>query len=176
MSTGESARERAVSFLRRAKQRWWVFVLAALIPTAFVFAFTRHYKIGLNLDKSIDCRFYLIEKGVMPAKGECVAFRCKDLGPYFPEGFTFIKWLVGTEGDRIETGPDGKDFYINGRFVARARDTDSRGRPVSPMAVLERRVCRGCFFVLGDHPRSYDSRYWGYVHKDQVIGKAVCIY
>ena len=165
-----------VSFLRKCRREWFVLLCAVIMPMAFVWALSLHYKLGLNLDKSLECRLYLVKKGVIPLKGEFIAFRCKDLRPYFPEGFLFVKRVIGEPGDGIATGSDGKDFYINGRFAARARETDSLGRPALPMRVNEPHLCPDCWFVLGDHPQSYDSRYWGYVHKEQIIGKAFCLF
>lgn len=174
--TKELFKERACWLLKAARKKWWALALSLAVPTLLMWMVAPHYKLGLNLDKSLDCRLFFIEKGVMPVKGECMAFRCKDLRPYFREGIIFIKWLVGVPGDRIDLGKDANDFYINGKFAARARDADRKGRPLKPAEFKDQHLCPTCYFVLGDHPRSYDSRYWGYVTKDQVMGKATCLF
>jgi len=172
----DKAAEKVQTFFAGVRARWWVFLLAFIIPTLITWGFASRYKIGINLDHSLTCRLFIVEKGVMPVKGECIAFRCKDLRPYFQEGIMFIKRLVGIPGDRIEVSPDGKSFYLNGKFVARAKDTDKQGNPVAPARFEDKTLCPTCYFVLGDHPRSYDSRYWGYMWKDQIVGKATCLF
>lgn len=126
--------------------------------------------------------------------GDLVAFRTGDLSPYYPAGTPFTKAVAGIPGDRIVRL--GRDFYLNGRYIATARETDSNGRPASvfsplplpvPLCVQPRiasRSCReptaplvpdGALFVLGRHERSYDSRYWGYVQHETIFGRVVAL-
>jgi signal peptidase I len=110
-----------------------------------------------------------------PKRGDIVVF-------VFPEDPSkdFIKRVIGTPGDIVEIRR--KTVYINGaplleeytRF-AEGRDSDEilRGRDDMPPV----RVPPGKLFMMGDNrDRSYDSRFWGFVDMDAVIGKALFIY
>ncbi len=126
------------------------------------------------------------------ASGELVAFRTRDLRPYFLAGVHFAKLVAAVPGDALRIV--GRDFYVNGRYLGTARTTDSLGRPAplytpaidaagtcSPLPAgesrqsgsLECRVPEGALFVFGTHERSFDSRYWGLVQASEVIGRVV---
>jgi len=125
--------------------------------------------------------------------GEFVEFRTRDLRPYYPAGTLFTKEIAAVPGDRLTRL--GRDFYINGRYVASGRETDSQGRPAhlfTPPSVpvplstglawngicreaLANRVPDGALFVLGTHERSFDSRYWGLVGSEEIIGRVVAL-
>jgi len=115
-----------------------------------------------------------------PKRGDIVVF-------VFPEDPSkdFIKRVVGTPGDVVEVRQ--KTVYINGAPIAEeytrfadGRNTNGkniegfiRGRDNMPPV----RVPPGKLFMMGDNrDRSYDSRFWGFVDTDAVIGKALFIY
>lgn len=96
----------------------------------------------------------------------------------FPEDPSkdFIKRVVGKPGDVIEIRD--KRFYRNGEIVREEyiQHTDER--------VVDRRddfgpytVPEDSYFVLGDNrDESYDSRFWGSVEREKILGKAWRIY
>ncbi len=96
----------------------------------------------------------------------------------FPEDPSkdFIKRVVGKPGDVIEIRD--KRFYRNGEIVSEEyiQHTDDR--------VVDRRddfgpytVPEDSYFVLGDNrDESYDSRFWGSVEREKILGKAWRIY
>ncbi|HDZ76629.1 MAG TPA: signal peptidase I [Candidatus Omnitrophica bacterium] len=89
----------------------------------------------------------------------------------------FIKRIVGLGGETIEI-KDGKiyaddkvidDIKISQRFYYNRGQYASNGRKIQ--------VPENSYFVLGDNSASsHDSRYWGFVSKDYLIGKAFVIY
>jgi signal peptidase I len=100
----------------------------------------------------------------------------------FPEDKSkdFIKRVIGVPGDTIEIRQ--KRVIVNGNPLeenyVRYADGDAidgfaRSRDNLPPV----KVPPGKLFVLGDNrDRSYDSRFWGFVDMDAVIGKAMFIY
>ena len=92
----------------------------------------------------------------------------------------FIKRVVGMGGDTIQS--KDKIIYINGKPLQEpyVQYKDSAMRPGS----IEPRdnfgpviVPRDKYFVMGDNrDHSYDSRYWGYVPRENVKGRVFKIY
>jgi len=110
-----------------------------------------------------------------PQRGDIVVF-------IYPEDRSkdFIKRLIGLPGDTIEIR--NKKIFINGLPYS-----DKHGvyvdNLVIPGAVQPRdnfgpvTVPEGSLFVMGDNrDESYDSRFWGFVSKKDVLGKALIIY
>jgi len=124
---------------------------------------------------------------------ELVEFRTRDLRPYYPAGTLFTKAIAAVPGDRLVRL--GRDFYVNGHYVATAQARDSQGRPANaftpplipvPLSTnpawnglcretLTSRVPDGTLFVLGSHERSFDSRYWGLVSSNEIIGRVLTL-
>lgn len=109
--------------------------------------------------------------------GDIVVFRTPD-NIYSPDKPYYIKRVVGLPGDLIRIH-DGR-IYRNGKpldqphFFAENRYTPylKNNRAFRPIRVPE-----GQIFVLGDNSQdSYDSRYWGCVPIENVMGKAVFRY
>lgn len=99
-------------------------------------------------------------------------FFCKDIA--------YIKRVVGLPGDKIniKTANNETYVYLNGEklnepYVANTAEPNYICNNQTPYCddVI---VPEGMFFMMGDN-RGYslDSRYWGFMPKDRVIGKAV---
>ena len=108
-----------------------------------------------------------------PQRGDIVVFPF----PHNPK-IDYIKRVVGLPGDTLEIR--NKQLYRNGEAVtdeAYVIHSDSRTFPgrrdfMPPITVPE-----GKLFVMGDNrDASEDSRFWDFVDKKSVYGKAVIIY
>ncbi|MDD5424473.1 MAG: signal peptidase I [Candidatus Omnitrophica bacterium] len=107
-----------------------------------------------------------------PKIGEIVVFKSPD-----DPKKSFIKRFVATGGDTVEI-KNGK-LLVNGTAVEdppafrrvyyyNRGDYGLEGKPVT--------VPKDCYFVLGDNSASSkDSRYWGFVPRSYLIGKAVLV-
>ena len=101
-----------------------------------------------------------------PERGEIVVFESP-----VEKNKNLIKRLIGVPGDTIEF----KDnvLYINGEQVQEDYLSDEVfTADYGPIIVPEE-----MYFMCGDNrQRSYDSRSWGFVSKEQSIGQGVAIY
>lgn len=106
-----------------------------------------------------------------PERGDIIVFK-------FPEDEQkdFIKRVVALPGETIEIR--NKVVYINGEEIDEpyVRHTKVDNTPIrdnyGPYTVPEDR-----YFVMGDNREgSYDSRWWGPVKREKIVGKALVIY
>lgn len=89
----------------------------------------------------------------------------------------FIKRLIAFGGESVEI-KEGR-IYINGQIVEEPRIKKNfyynYGQYGTPNTVVE--IPEGNIFVLGDNSASsHDSRYWGFVPLENIVGRAEFIY
>jgi signal peptidase I len=107
-----------------------------------------------------------------PKRGDVIVF-------IYPEDKKkdFIKRLVGLPGDTVEI--KGGSIYVNDKpleepifkqiYYYNRGDFGADGQKIV--------VPENSYFVLGDNSlSSKDSRYWGFVPKEDLLGKAIAIY
>ena len=75
------------------------------------------------------------------------------------DGAPLVKMVWGLPGDEVKI--DGKYVYINGQIRAAVLKTDRWGHPVDYFHFAGK-VPKNKLFLLAPHPRSFDSRYWGF--------------
>ncbi len=106
-----------------------------------------------------------------PKQGDVIVFE-------FPEDTSkdFIKRIIGVPGDVVEM--KDKALFRNGEKLVEPyiKHTDPNAQQrrdnFGPITVPA-----GKYFVLGDNrDESYDSRFWGFVDKEKIRGKAWVIY
>jgi signal peptidase I len=107
-----------------------------------------------------------------PKRGDVIVF-------IYPEDVKkdFIKRLIGLPGDMLEIR--NGNIYVNNNLLSgpqfNKRYYYNRGDFAKEGEVLI--VPQDSYFVLGDNSASSkDSRYWGFVPKDNILGMAVTIY
>ncbi len=92
--------------------------------------------------------------------------------PFDPHAPDYVKRVIGLPGDKVEIH-DGA-VWINGKHL-------NEPYLEEPMDPLERRgpylVPPNSYFVMGDNRgNSWDSRFWGFVPRRNIIGTPVIIY
>ncbi|MGD9718133.1 MAG: signal peptidase I [Sulfurimonadaceae bacterium] len=133
------------------------------------------YIIALDTTGSTTHKFFVVEKkesrDVELKNGEYVAFYFNhDNDPYYENGHNFIKKVACKEGETLSV--IANDFFCNEKYLGIGKKRDSKNKPVE-LFKYDGKIPEGHYFVMGDSIHSYDSRYWGFVKKDQIIGKAL---
>jgi signal peptidase I len=108
-----------------------------------------------------------------PKRGEIAVFETPDWAEaQCGAGGTFVKRVIGLPGDRWRI--EGGIVYINGKRLNEPyieedrRDTDS---------LPEKTIPKDRYLMLGDNrQQSCDSRRWGYVPRDNLIGPVFAVY
>lgn len=84
-----------------------------------------------------------------------------------------LKRVGCTAGHRLTV--ESGEYYCDEIYLGRALDKDSKGKSL-PRFVFNGPVPTGSLFMVGSHPRSYDSKYFGFIHADSVLKKAYPIW
>jgi signal peptidase I len=102
-----------------------------------------------------------------PKRQQIIVFRAP-----LPGNPDFIKRVVGLPGDTLEVKQGV--VYINGK----ALEEPYRQDPPNPLETRPAvRIPAGEYFMMGDNrENSYDSRYWGFVPRANIIGAPLVIY
>ena len=110
-----------------------------------------------------------------PKRGDIIVFICP-----VDRGKDFIKRVIGLPGDKIEI--IDKKVYINDKPYPDPHGYHNDPR-IYPREISPRDnfgpviVPPNKYFVMGDNrDSSYDSRFWGFVDRKDILGKALIIY
>jgi len=192
------------TFVEQEKKPWYrewsealiVAVILALIIRTFLF---QAFKIpsGSMLDTLLIGDHLLVNKFIYgteipftdssylklrdPQRGDVIVFEFPDdEGKSYFQRRDFIKRVVGTPVDLIEI--KGKQVYVNGDLYAIPQEVH-KDNQVLPAGAGPRdfagpiKVPADSYFVMGDNrDYSFDSRFWGFVHKSKIKGLAFIKY
>ncbi len=150
-------------------------VLVFCLCLALSGAYFSGLRISVNTSGSLPFRVFLTLRGADISCGrESIGlFRLNVRNSYWDYGAVFAKRFVGCPGDMLKT--EGNEFYLNGEKIATAAGKDSKGVDVGNFK-FNGEIPANSYFVLGDGERSYDSRYWGFVNKSWIIGRALPLF
>jgi len=112
-------------------------------------------------------------KGRQPARGEIIVFRSLQNDRIF-----LIKRVIALSGDRLGVLDgvlmiNGKQ-YFDRRYSTQFEDLEALGQLKD---YADQPIPQGCIAVMGDNrDESYDSRMFGLVSTEKIVGKAFVVY
>jgi len=177
-----------LSFLKSQKQ-WVKGFLWFLLIFALIAWLKDHVCLLYSSTDSLPYRTYLMLKQLSPQKGDYTSFD----SPWY--GGNVVKKIVGTAGDTIiydeegnlwverqertlkesrRKGPRLKESRLKLR-VGKPKKKAKDGRTLTP--IKPGVIPKGMVFVMGDHERSFDSRYeeLGLIPEQALQGRLVAI-
>jgi len=142
-------------------------------------------RVLVNHSSSLPLGAYLLRSG-LPRRGLPVAYCLPLAFTHFglrrgylrpgrcPAGTQpILKYLAALPGDCVDVDSRGVVRFDRFGGSARALPSDSRGRPIWAYPPGRYRVPPGSVWLVGTHPRSWDSRYYGPVPAHGVLGGLV---
>lgn len=132
-------------------------------------AFSMKYEFNLNLSNSLRGTLYLVEKRSLPSRNDYAAFLYQSDFIY-SKNARFLKRVVGVGGDTVES--KNHQFFVNGKPVGTALPVTTTGLPIEE-SDFKGVIPPGHYYVMGDHPKSLDSRYKvvGLVSNQMILGR-----
>lgn len=138
-------------------------VVGTLIPGRFC----------VTLTPSVKYRMFFLDRDLSRVKnGDYVLFSL-DVGRLgglpLPEGVRegervrAVKRVACAEGEQLRVV--GREFFCDDEPIGRAKERSRKGVSLTPF-VHDGPVPEGRVFLAGDHPDSFDSRYFGFVEKN----------
>ena len=151
-----------------------IIVLAALLTGAWLPG-----RIIVSTSPSLNYRvFFLTKTKDTIRKGDYLVFKHKETSfvrkGLNPDNDHFVKKVGCSPGDQLSIVPERK-FFCGKRELGTALDTDSKGRTL-PLFQWNGTVPQDSYFMVGANPRSFDSKYFGFVHADEILYKVLPIW
>lgn len=154
--------------------------MIGLVLVTFVLVYT-----GMNIPKyfsysftnSLSSNLFLFKKG-MPEDlkpGEYVIFPIKIRGDLVKNcnPCKITKIVACIPGQTLKT--EGDKFFCDGKYLGCAKKQSMRGMPVEQF-VYNGKIPENKFFATGESQDSYDSKYYGLVEKQKIVGTAIPIF
>lgn len=150
-----------------------IVVALAIFVIVYLFFFQPHQVKGASMEPNFHDEEYILTDKISyrfhsPLRGDVVVFRAPKNREH-----EYIKRIVGLPGERIKI--TNGDVFINGQkieedYLEKSTISYSGSFLRSGEEFL---ISQGEYFVLGDNrPHSSDSREWGTIVREDIIGRA----
>lgn len=155
-----------------------VVIALSIFLVVYLFLMQPHQVSGLSMFPNFHDKEYILTDKVSykfgePQRGDVVVFKAPEAANC-PEGTgcDFIKRIIGLPGEQVQL--INKHFFINGRQLDESNYLASTVVTDPGQYIANRTITLGPneYFVSGDNrPHSSDSRAWGPITKDEIIGR-----
>src|SRR4030043_174613 len=147
-----------------------IIALVIVVPIRY-FLFQPFFVKGQSMEPNFENGDYLIVDEISyrfrePQRGEVVVFK-------YPRNLSqrYIKRIIGLPGEKIEI-KDGKILIFNANGIQALDESNYLPIYIVTPGVIQTSLAENEYFVLGDNrPSSSDSRYWGPLPREDIIGR-----
>ena len=150
-------------------------LLILIVFYASLQLFLKYYQIGINQSKSVKGTVFLLNKDVKNIDNYEYVVLLYDADDYmnYTKGKKFIKKIICKSGDNLDflETKNNYEYFCNNILIAQAFKRDSKNNPL-PHFNFKGTIPKDKYFVIGTHPKSFDSRYWGFVDREKIIAGA----
>lgn len=160
------------------KERWHRFGIKAcgfLTLMGLIALFFTRFSIGYD-PQDVRCFpdysvFLIDKKDQAMVRDGLYAFHGKGMEPLLKDGTRMLKQLKGMPGDLVEIDVL-ENILVNGEVVANGLPmAEKLGKPTA-LFKGKGELKNGTYWFMGEINESFDSRYWGTVADEQIIGRA----
>ena len=151
-------------------------VVALVVLASFLVGAWLPGQITVATSASLDHRvFFLLPAPAKVELGDYLVFSHRGLSQV-QQGLRadhdqMIKRVGCLPGEQL-TMDAASHFFCNGRSLGQALEADSKGRPL-PQFSFNGTVPADKLFMVGTHPRSYDSKYYGFIDVYEISHQAL---
>ena len=157
-------------------------LLLALLIKQFAFQFVRVDGPSMQPNLQNNERVVCLKQAKIH-RGSVVVFDANGVDPQVSVKTEYVKRVIGLPGDTVEA--KNGNLYVNGKkvdqsYISKSERSSGTGTWTLHSISQENswvshngayKVPKGEYFVLGDHRSvSNDSRYWGFVPKNKIVG------
>ena len=173
--SGSKSRAKKLSWKLNSREKTLaVVVLAALLAGSWL-----PERLIISTSPSLDYRlFFLTRTNDSITTGDYLVFRHNDTR-FVQKGLDqendrLVKKVGCSPGNRLSVDAE-RIFFCGQRELGKALETDSKGRSL-PVFDFSGLIPENNYFMVGTNPRSFDSRYFGFIHADEILYKALPIW
>jgi len=174
VTSSSSNKKRPLWQLNKKEQR-----IALVLLTGLIAGLVLPQRIIIATSDSLDHRiFFKVPVDTARIKhGDFLLFQLQQGGhtPFIRKGLkennVLIKEVGCIPADTLTRDTDGV-FFCNQTRLGKALTKDSKGN-VLPVFNFNGPVPQASYFMIGTNPRSFDSRYFGLIHDDAFLSKAL---
>jgi signal peptidase I len=157
-----------------------ILLAASIFLVIYIFFFRPFQVSGESMFPTFKDKEYILTNLITlrfsdPKQGDVIVFKA----PVDNEK-DFIKRVIGVSGDIVYLKDNDGYVYVNGKKLDESKYLKSTVKTYGGAFLKENQpvtVPQGYFLVMGDNrPFSSDSREWGLLKRDAVIGKSFFVY
>ena len=164
----------AVAVDRKSSSSFYVkAAILSLVIVVLNLWFTSNFRIGID-GQEIRClpdhKYFLVDmRKTQPELDSIMAYSASGLEPWFIDGTMMAKIVSGMPGDRVVVNEQG--VFVNGEIKASGFLLANTLEMDIEQFFTSYTIPEDHLLMLAPAPESYDGRYWGLIHKDQLVGK-----